>query len=106
MRAAARDQEADEEGAALLVSGTQLACPMTNAEVLHSPDADEWHKACDEELASLTQHQVSEMEIPSPGKRVVRSKWVFKQKLNGLVVTLAGLTRPDPSQKASPSLRA
>jgi hypothetical protein len=65
---------------ALLVSAT----PMTYAEAMHSPDADEWRKACDEELASLMQQQVWEMEIPPPGTRVVRSKWVFKQKLNAM----------------------
>jgi hypothetical protein len=84
IRAPPSDQEADEEGVALLMSGAQSATPMTYAEAMRSPDADEWRKACDEELASLTQHQVWDMELPPPGTRVVRSKWVFKQKLNAM----------------------
>jgi hypothetical protein len=50
---------------------------------MDSSEAKEWKMACDDELASLMQHKVWTCEVP-PKVKVVRSKWVFKKKLNAM----------------------
>jgi hypothetical protein len=41
-------------------------------------------RACEDELVSLMQHKVWEVEVPPKGTKVVRSKWIFKKKLNAM----------------------
>ena len=57
--------------------------PVTYAEAMRSDEADEWHRACEYEMAALAKNETwSLVELP-PGRKAVKSKWVFKLKVDG-----------------------
>ncbi|KRX31911.1 Copia protein, partial [Trichinella sp. T6] len=47
---------------------------------LNRPDAKEWLKAINEELASHHENQSWEPAVLPPHKKAIKSKWVFKTK--------------------------
>ena len=54
--------------------------PIVVKQALSSPDAEKWAKAMEAELESLHKNQVWELSELPPGRKAVRSKWVFKRK--------------------------
>src|SRR5882762_9274941 len=57
--------------------------PYTLAEALSSPDADEWHSACQYELDMMSAMGTWDLVDLPPDRKVVRNKWVFKHKADG-----------------------
>ncbi|KRY26488.1 Copia protein, partial [Trichinella britovi] len=54
--------------------------PISFEEALNRPDAKEWLKAINEELASHHENQSWEPAVLPPHKKAIKSKWVFKTK--------------------------
>ncbi|KRZ09050.1 Retrovirus-related Pol polyprotein from transposon TNT 1-94 [Trichinella pseudospiralis] len=54
--------------------------PISYEEAVNRPDAKEWLKAINEELASHRENQSWEPAVLPPHKKVIKSKWVFKTK--------------------------
>ncbi|KRX55804.1 Retrovirus-related Pol polyprotein from transposon TNT 1-94 [Trichinella sp. T9] len=54
--------------------------PISYEEALNRPDAKEWLKAINEELASHHENQSWETAVLPPNKKAIKSKWVFKTK--------------------------
>jgi hypothetical protein len=52
-----------EDGTALLTSDGDSATPLNYMEAIRSSKADEWRRPCDNEIASLMQHKVWEVEV-------------------------------------------
>lgn len=62
----------------------KLLEPLTLGEVKGRPDWPEWRKAMESELQAMRDNKVWKVEVPLPdGTQPIRSKWVFKAKLNG-----------------------
>ena len=61
---------------------SEIKTPTTVQEALNSPQAAEWKAAMAAEMASLQENQVYRLVPRSKGKKVVKSKWVFKIKFN------------------------
>jgi hypothetical protein len=62
-----------------------LSEPLTVAEALASEHANEWRAAMDEEIANLNRFGCFERVLRAEAQkhgRLVKSKWVFKIKLN------------------------
>ncbi|DBA01815.1 TPA: hypothetical protein N0F65_002931 [Lagenidium giganteum] len=54
----------------------------TYEEAMRSPDAENWRAAMADEISSIRRHKTwEECELP-PGKRALRTKWIFKVKRN------------------------
>ena len=61
--------------------------PTSVTEALSCPEKEEWKKAMNSEMESISDNKVWELvELPE-GKRIVGSKWVFKRKVgaNGVI---------------------
>ena len=56
--------------------------PSTAKEALNGPHAEEWKKAMDAEMATLTERGTWELVELHKGQRPVGVKWVFKIKTN------------------------
>ncbi|KRZ88014.1 Retrovirus-related Pol polyprotein from transposon TNT 1-94 [Trichinella sp. T8] len=54
--------------------------PISYEEAVNRPDAKEWLKAINEELASHRENQSWEPAVLPPHKKAIKSKWVFKTK--------------------------
>jgi hypothetical protein len=54
--------------------------PLTFKEAISSKAADKWKMAMDSEMASISENKTWELVSLPPGKSVIGSKWVFKQK--------------------------
>ena len=52
--------------------------PRTRREALQRDDADAWQQAMDEVIAAMVKQGVFRLELLPPGRRAVRSLWVFK----------------------------
>ena len=59
--------------------------PTSVTEVLSSPEKDEWKKAMNSEMESISDNKEWELEL-SEGKREVRSKWVSSVKWELMVL--------------------
>ena len=62
--------------------------PRDHREALETPDAEQWQKAMNEEVASMKRTDLLSDPVPlPPGGRVIGTKWVYKKKRNleGLV---------------------
>jgi Reverse transcriptase (RNA-dependent DNA polymerase) len=55
--------------------------PNSYKEAMKTPQADEWRKACTEEVQSLQENAVWKLvDVPPPDARVLKGRWVFKIK--------------------------
>ena len=54
--------------------------PKSYKDAMASPDAHEWKKGCDEEMASLNEHQTADLVDLPEGCTAIPSKWTFKAK--------------------------
>jgi hypothetical protein len=81
-----REEQAAEDGSgAGYVTSVASDTSATYAQAMDSSEAKEWKMACDDELASLMQHKVwTCSKAPPKDTKVVRSRWVFKKKLNAM----------------------
>ena len=61
---------------------SEIRTPTTVEEALNNPQIDQWKAAMEAEMRSLQENQVYR-QVPRPkGKKVEKSKWVFRIKLN------------------------
>ncbi len=59
---------------------TEEGEPSSWTEAIHSPEADKWRKAAEEEYQSLQENQTWNLMKLPVGRQAVTSKWVFKKK--------------------------
>lgn len=71
--------DSSERQQAMLVRGA-VPEPTTLREALSSDDAHEWQAAVDDELASIRENNVYEVTDLPPGRKVIKSRFVFKVK--------------------------
>jgi hypothetical protein len=57
--------------------------PATYAEAMRSAEASEWEAACQYEIDALAKSETWDLVDLPPGRKAVKSKWVFKQKADG-----------------------
>ena len=80
-----RDDEASYAYAANEAIAPRTATlPYTHEQALQTPERDMWLTAEQEEIASLTAFGVYEWDVPPPGTRVHKSKWVYAHKHNSV----------------------
>ena len=63
------------------INATENRVPRTFGEAMAAPQAEEWRKACQAEIDSLTENKVWRL-VPPPtdGSTVIRGRWVFTIK--------------------------
>jgi hypothetical protein len=94
-----------------------IIVPDNYNDVLASPQRELWEEAMQREITSLTSLGVWEIVPRPPGKKIVRSKWVFVakknvdgslNKLRARLVAVGSSQRPgvDYDQSFSPVVRA
>ena len=69
--------------AALLVAARIGREPANYAEAMRSAEAEEWEAACQYELDALAKNGAWILVDLPPGRKAVKSKWVFKLKSSG-----------------------
>ena len=57
--------------------------PASFSEAMRSAEADEWRKACQYEIDALAKNGTWDLVTLPPGRKTVKSKWVFKLKSDG-----------------------
>jgi transposase InsO family protein len=57
--------------------------PASYSEAMRSADADQWSEACQYEIDALAKNGTWELVDLPPGRKAVKSKWVFKLKADG-----------------------
>jgi transposase InsO family protein len=57
--------------------------PATYKEAMEADDAEEWGKACHYEMDALSKNDTWELVDLPPGRKAIKSKWVFKLKADG-----------------------
>ena len=57
--------------------------PASFAEAMRSAEAAEWEAACQYEIDALAKNETWDLVDLPPGRRAVKSKWVFKLKSDG-----------------------
>ena len=57
--------------------------PASYAEAMRSENADAWTKACQYEIDALSKNNTWDLVDLPPGRKAVKSKWVFKLKTDG-----------------------
>jgi len=57
--------------------------PATYKEAMGAADAEEWAEACQYEMDALSKNDTWELVNLPPGRKAVKSKWVFKLKADG-----------------------
>jgi hypothetical protein len=57
--------------------------PASYSEAMRSADADQWSEACQYEIDALAKNGTWELVDLLPGRKAVKSKWVFKLKVDG-----------------------
>ena len=57
--------------------------PVSYSEVMRSADANQWREACQYEMDALAKNGTWELLDLPTGQRAVKSKWVFKLKVDG-----------------------
>jgi hypothetical protein len=87
-----REEKDDEESSTEELTYTTLSKqdPLTLKEALSAQDGDRWIDTMEEELNSLIAHQTYELVNCPPGRKPVRTKWVYQRKhnKNGEVIRL------------------
>ena len=54
--------------------------PSSYSQAIHSCDADEWHKATNDEIKALEDNDTFELVPPSEGRKIVGGGWVYTIK--------------------------
>ncbi|CAB1117222.1 unnamed protein product [Ectocarpus sp. CCAP 1310/34] len=71
---------------AYAMGASQPDVPQTIEEARAMPDGEQWNTAAEREIASLKERQVHKLvprtAVP-PGRKRIKSKWVFKRKADG-----------------------
>src|SRR6267154_2752413 len=57
--------------------------PATYKEAMRAADTEEWTVACEYEMDALSKNDTWELVKLSPGRKAVKSKWVFKLEIDG-----------------------
>jgi hypothetical protein len=57
--------------------------PASYSEAMRSADADQWSEACQYKIDALAKNGTWELVDLLPGRKAVKSKWVFKLKADG-----------------------
>ena len=57
--------------------------PATYKEAMEAADAEEWAEACKYEVDALFKNDTWELVDLPPGRKAIKSKWVFKLKIDG-----------------------
>ena len=57
--------------------------PATYAEAMRSAEVEDWQRACEYEMAALAKNETWVLMDLPPGRKPVKSKWVFKLKADG-----------------------
>ncbi len=57
--------------------------PVSYKEAMKAADAEEWAKACQYEMDALSKNDTWELVNLPPGRKAIKSKWVFKLKADG-----------------------
>jgi len=57
--------------------------PASYAEVMRSADAKQWSDACQYEIDALHKNDTWELTKLPSGRKTIKSKWVFKLKVDG-----------------------
>ena len=57
--------------------------PTSFREMIDSSERNEWRTAMEDEIASLTKHNVWSLEVLPKGKHAISGRWVFKTKTCG-----------------------
>jgi hypothetical protein len=57
--------------------------PASYSEAMRSADMDQWSEACQYEIDTLAKNSTWELVDLPPGRKAVKSKWVFKLKADG-----------------------
>jgi hypothetical protein len=57
--------------------------PASYTEAMRSEDSDQWSEACQYEMDALAKNGTWELVDLPPSRRAVKSKWVFKLKVDG-----------------------
>ena len=69
--------------AELLAAAFMGRDPATYAEAMSSPEAEDWKEACQYEIDALAKNETWDLVDLPPGRKAVKSKWVFKLKSDG-----------------------
>ena len=69
--------------AELLAAAFMGRDPAMYAEAMSSPEAEDWKEACQYEIDALTKNETWDLVDLPPGRKAVKSKWVFKLKSDG-----------------------
>jgi len=69
--------------AELMAAASEGSDPISLKEALSAPDADLWKEAMKYEMDMLHKAGTWELSDLPPGRRVVKSKWVYKLKADG-----------------------
>ena len=73
-----------EEYLAAAVEQEVKQSPQSVQEAMQGPHSDKWKKAMTSEMDSLKENGVFEIVDRPAGKKVIKSKWVFRVKINEL----------------------
>jgi hypothetical protein len=57
--------------------------PATYKEAMEAADAEEWAEACNYKMDALSKNDTWELVDLPPGRKAIKSKWVFKLKIDG-----------------------
>lgn len=57
--------------------------PATYKEAMEAANAEKWGKVCQYEMDALSKNDTWELVNLSPGCKAIKSKWVFKLKIDG-----------------------
>jgi hypothetical protein len=57
--------------------------PASYSEAMRSADADQWSEVCQYKIDALAKNGTWELVDLPPGRKAVKSKWVFKLKADG-----------------------
>lgn len=83
MRQSSRERRPPNRlGEWVTLASDALVEPTTVSEALNGPDADQWHKAMQQEMDSLHKHDVWNLTELPEGRKAIGSKWVFRVKYN------------------------
>jgi hypothetical protein len=82
----ARDAADERERLTLvhaLIAIRYVSEPKTYKEAMTSPQAKEWRAAARSEVQSQIENNTFYLVLPSPGRKVLKSRWVWVVKYNG-----------------------